>query len=81
MNGQSCTNFLPDNAPGGLVCVTCRVDIREHTSNGGEKPLATMALDMYRLLTHYGHHCTVQNLLPGLRAALVEAGVMIAPGA
>lgn len=72
-----CTTYYPDTYH--ARCSRCLVPIGDH--NGGRTPdLALTALSMYLLLTHYGHHCTVQNYLPDLHAALVAAGVITPDG-
>jgi len=63
-----CRNYFPD--PDGR-CSSCREPVEDHATNGTPGDLATVAQRVYELLTHYGHHCTVQNLLPDLRAALL----------
>jgi hypothetical protein len=77
MNADCPRGFFPDTWMGELVCSNCRVNIRDHVQRPGD--LATVALAMYQLLTHYGHHCTVQNYLPELREALAAAGVEVKP--
>lgn len=72
-----CRNFLPgDSRDGRLRCSNCLVFIDEHAGLDTDD-LAKVAHRIFVLLTHYGHHCTVQNYLPDLRAALVKAGVEV----
>jgi hypothetical protein len=69
-----CRGFFPgDYRDGRLRCSSCLVFIDEHAGLDTDD-VAKVAHRIYQLLTHYGHHCTVQNYLPDLRAALVKVG-------
>lgn len=70
----NCRNFLPGDVwAGKRRCTNCLVPIEEH---GGLDidDLLKVSQRVYNLLMHYGHHCTVQNYLPDLRAAILKSG-------
>jgi len=74
VNLVDCDEFYPlSGTYGEIVCYRCSAPLEAHPAKGDE--LDVVALRIFQLLTHYGHHCTVQTLLPDLRAALILAGV------
>lgn len=68
----TCQSFLPgDIRDGVLRCDTCLIPIDRHPPFR-DLSLYEVASEIHRLLTHYGHHCTVQNKLPELTRALAR---------
>lgn len=70
-----CRGYFPASddvfSPG--ACSSCRRPEADHLTRP-VPPLLEVAASIEHLLSHYGHNCTVQMLLPELRAALRTAG-------
>lgn len=71
---RDCRAFYPGDVwDGKRRCSNCLLPIDEHAGLDTDD-LLKVGERIYRLLMHYGHHCTVQNYLPDLRAAILAAG-------
>ena len=68
---ESCTAYFPgDPYRVDRPCASCEWPLEEHwgTYHGD---LLAEAEAVFRLLMNYGHSCTVHNLMPALKRAIV----------